>query len=153
MFYYGAATQQSTNGTANTDTSLANLVAIAGLRAALKKLMLGTYVVPADNAVRIQVRRSSALTTPGTTLPTIPAVADAPAASSLPTTLPTAGTITATPVVQSAFNQRGTAMWAAFNEDEAIGVKGATAPNGEIVFVSQSTGISVPVSISMMFSE
>lgn len=152
-YYYGTTTKQNSNASANTDTLLMNLVGIAGLRAVLQKLMLGTYVTPADNAVWLRVVRTTVLTTPGTGIVPNPMIPDAPAAAALPTTLPTAGTLTAVGTVQLGFNQRGTAMWAAFNADEGIGVKGATASNGEIVFDSQSTGTSVPITIGMIHSE
>jgi hypothetical protein len=83
-------------------------------------------------------------------------VPDAPAAASLASTLPTLGTGTfnAVPLVQLAFNQRGTGLWAAFTADEAVGISGSNAAaNGIMVLDSQSTGTSVPVNYKMIFSE
>jgi len=160
-FYYSAASQQNTNASANTDTLLGDLKtasANAGLRAYVQKLIAGTYATPADNQVRLRLQRFSSVGTyaSGTSITPSPLVPDAPAAASLASTLPTIGTATlvAIPMVQLGFNQRGTAMWAAFNADEAVGVSGANnAANGILVLDSQSTGASVPVTYEMVFSE
>lgn len=152
-YYYGTATQQNTNASANTDTLLMNITGIAGFRGAIQKLICGTYVTPADNAVRLQLRRTTALNTAGSAIVPNPMAGDSPAASAVLTTLPTAGTLAAVPVIQLAFNQRGTAMWAAFNPDEGITVTGAAAANGQVVVDSQSTGTSVPVSLTLVHSE
>lgn len=156
MYYYGTATQQNTNASPNTDTLLMNLHAIAGLRASIQKIILGTYATPADNALRIRLHRTAtALLTAGTGIVPNPYSVDGPAALAVATTLPTIGTTTlaAVPSVQLAFNQRGTAMWAAFNADEVITVVGATVPNGEVVIDSQATGASVPVALTVIHSE
>src|SRR5215831_105434 len=143
-FMYAASSQQNTNASANTDTLLADLKtasANAGLRSYLQKLQVGSYATPADNALRIRLQR---LATVGTyasgTAPT-------------PPTLGT-GTFNAVPLLQLAFNQRGTGLWAAFTADEAVGISGSNAAvNGIMVLNSQSTGTSVPVNYKMIFSE
>jgi hypothetical protein len=161
MFYFSVASQQATNATANTDTLLADLKtasANAGLRAYVQKLMAGTYVTPADNSVRLRLHRLSSVGTyaSGSAVTPAPLVPDAPAAASVASTLPTigTGTLTTVPLVQLAYNQRGTAMWAAFNSDEAIGISGSNAAaNGILILDSQSTGTSVPVPFELIFSE
>jgi hypothetical protein len=153
-YYYSVASQQTSNSSANTDTFLANIHgSAAGQRAALQKLQAGSYITPADNAVRLRVHRTSVLLTPGTTYTPNPVLADAPSAATVATTLPTGGTLVANPVLQLAFNQRGTGLWAAFTLDEAVGVVGSSAPNSEIVLDSQSTGTSVAVNFKLIFSE
>lgn len=152
-YYFGTGTQQNTNAAANTDTFLLNLHAVTGSRAAIQKLVTGTQVTPADNSIRLQLRRTTVLATAGGAIVPAQMFPDGPAATAVPTTLPTAGTLAAVPVMQLAYNQRGTAMWAAFNPDEAIALAGATAPNSEVIVVSQSTGTSVPVSLTLVHSE
>lgn len=160
-FMYSAASQQNTNAAANTDTLLADLKtasANAGLRAYIQKLQVGSYVTPADNALRIRLQRLATLGTyaSGTALTPSPLVPDAPASASLSSTLPTLGTGTfnAVPMVQLAFNQRGTGLWAAFTVDEAVGIAGSNgAVNGIAILNSQSTGTSVPVNYKIIFSE
>jgi len=160
-FYYSVASQQNTNASANTDTLLADLKtasANAGLRAYLQKLIAGTYVTPADNSVRLRIHRLTSVGTyaSGSAATPAPLVPDAPASASLASTLPTigTGTLNTVPAVQLAYNQRGTAMWAAFNPDEAVGISGSNAAvNGIIILDSQSTGTSVPVTFELIFSE
>lgn len=159
-YYYATASQQSTNAAANTDTLLLNMwTAAAGARAYIQKLMAGTYVTPADNAVRLRLQRATAGTiTAGTAVTPGPMDADAPAANAGAATLPTIATPTySNAVVQLAFNQRGTAMWAAFTMDEAIGLVGAGSStsinNTSIILNSQSTGTSVPVGFKVIHSE
>jgi hypothetical protein len=160
-FMYSAASQQNTNASANTDTLLADLKtasANAGLRAYLQKLQCGSYVTPADNAIRLRLNRLATVGTyaSGASLTPTPLVPDAPASASLASTLPTLGTGTfnAVPLVQLAFNQRGTGLWAAFTADEAVGISGSNAAaNGIMVLDSQSTGTTVPVNYKMIFSE
>jgi hypothetical protein len=160
-FMYSAASQQNTNATPNTDTLLADLKtasANAGLRAYLQKLQCGSYVTPADNAIRLRMNRLATVGTyaSGTGLTPTPLVPDAPAAASLSSTLPILGTGTfnAVPLLQLAFNQRGTGLWAAFTADEAVGISGSNAAaNGIMVLDSQSTGATVPVNYKMIFSE
>jgi hypothetical protein len=157
-YYYGTATQQSTNASANTDTFLLDLfgygAATSPGRGVLQKLMCGTYVTPADNATRIRAHRTSPLTTSGTQITPVAMVPDAPGPYCSTYTLPTGATVGAVPIIQLGYNQRGTAMWAAFNADEGIGVKtNVTTSVGEILFDSQSTGTSVPVTIGIVHSE
>lgn len=157
-YYYGTASQQTSNGTANTDTLLMNLKTTAsGARAVLQKVMGGSYVTPADNAIRLRVHRVSvANLSSGSAIVANPMIADAPASNSTLTTLPTigSGVLSAVPPIQLAFNQRGTAMWAAFNPDEGVGIVGPS-PNGnnEIVLDSQCTGTSVPINFEFIHSE
>lgn len=152
-YYFSTAIQQNTNASANTTTTLANIHAIAGLRAYLQKVICGSYATPADNAIRIQVLRTTTLLTAGTGITPAQQQPDGGAANAVATTLPTGGAFAAVPVVQLAFNQRGTAMWAAFNADEAVAILGATAPNSELAFNSQSTGTTVPVNMTFIHSE
>lgn len=157
MYYYSCTDQATTNGSANTDTLLEDLRTIAGARAQLRKLQLGVFAAPTDNNVRIQLRRTTTLVqTSGTVTAANPNQVDAPAASTIwrtgTVTLGT-GVLSATAMVQLAYNMRGTAMWAAFIEDETISILGATAPNGELVIDSQASVAAVPVNITMMFSE
>jgi hypothetical protein len=160
-FMYSASSQQNTNGTANTDTVLADIKtasANAGLRAYIQKLQVGSYVTPADNALRIRLQRLATVGTyaSGGALVASPLVSDSPAAATLNSTLPTLGTATlnAVPLVQLAFNQRGTGLWAAFTADEAVGLSGTNAGiNGIAILNSQSTGVSVPVNYKIIFSE
>ena len=158
---YSASSQQNTNASANTDTLLADLKtasANAGLRAYIQKLQVGSYVTPADNALRIRLQRLATVGTyaSGTGLTPSPLVADAPAAASVSSTLPTlgSGSFNAVPLIQLAFNQRGTGLWAAFTADEAVGISGSNAAVGGIAILnSQSTGTSVPVNYKIIFSE
>lgn len=157
MYYYSAVDQATTNGTASTDTLLEDFRAIAGLRSQIRKAQFGVFAAPTDNNVRLQLRRTTTLVqTSGTNQALQKNQVDAPGASTLwqtgTITLGT-GALATTPVVQLAFNMRGTAMWAAFIEDETISITGATAPNGEIVLDSQASVASVPVSITIMLSE
>lgn len=154
-FYYSSSTQQNSNGTANTDSYTLDFSGIAGLRAVVQKLMAGSYVTPADNAIRLRLTNTTTLFTGGAGLTPQPMTPDAPACAAVVTTVPTigGGVLATVPKIQLAFNQRGTAMWAAFNADEGVGVKGATAPNAELVLVNQSTGISVPINANVIHSE
>jgi hypothetical protein len=160
-FMYAASSQQNTNASANTDTFLADLKtasANAGLRAYLQKLQVGSYATPADNALRIRLQRLATFGSygGGTALTPTPIVPDAPAAASLSATLPLlgTGTLNVVPMLQLAFNQRGTGLWAAFTADEAVGITGANnAINGVMILNSQSTGTLVPVNYKMIFSE
>lgn len=154
-YYYSVGTQQNTNASANTDTQLINIHAIAGLRCYLQKIAAGNMATsaPADFQVRIRVQRTTALASAGGAVTSTPHVTDAPAASAVYTTLPTGGTLNAVPPVQLAFNGRGNSMWAAFNADEALGMVGATAPNSELVINSQAGGTSMPIVITLTHSE
>lgn len=157
MYYYSITDQATTNGTASTDTVLEDFRAIAGLRTQFRKLQLGVFAAPTDNNIRIQLRRTTTLlqTTGTYTAPNKNQV-DAPGAATLWNTgviQVGTGVLSATSMVQLAYNMRGTAMWAAFIEDETISITGATAPNGELCIDSQASVASVPVSITAMFSE
>lgn len=155
-YYYGTATQQSSNASANTDTLLIEIHSIAGQRAALQKIMGGSYVAPADNAIRLRLHRTgTALLSAGTGIVPNPHAVDGAAALAVATTLPTIGSsvLAVVPTIQLAFNQRGTAMWAAFNADEAITIVGATFPNAQLVVDSQSTGLAVPINVGLIHQE
>lgn len=154
-YYFTSSTQQNSNASANTDSYTLDFSGIAGLRAVVQKLLAGSYVTPADNAIRLRLTNTTTLFTAGAALVPQPSTPDSGAAVAVVTTVPTigAGVLSAVPKIQLAFNQRGTAMWAAFNPDEGIGVKGATAPNAELVLVNQSTGTSVPINVQLSHSE
>lgn len=154
-FYYSTSTQQNSNGSANTDSYTMDFSGIAGLRAVVQKLIAGSYVTPADNAIRLRLTNSTTLLGAGTPITPQPMTCDAPAASAIVTSVPviSGGVLAAVPKMQLAFNQRGTAMWAAFNADEGISVKGATAPNAELVLINQSTGTGVPIDANIVHSE
>lgn len=157
MYYYSMTDQATTNGAANTDTLLEDFRSIAGLRTQIRKMQLGVFAAPTDNNVRIQLRRTTTLVqTTGSAYTPSPNQVDAPAASTIvrngAITLGT-GVLATNAMVQLAYNMRGTAMWAAFIEDETISITGATAPNGEIVVDSQASVASVPVNVTIMFSE
>jgi hypothetical protein len=157
-YYYGTSSQQSSNATANTDTLLMNMkTGFSGQRGVLQKLLGGSYATPADNAIRLRIHRISvAALTAGTPIVPNPMIPDAPASNLTLTTLPTLGSsvLSAVPNPQLAFNQRGTAMWAAFNADEGIGIVGPS-PNGnqEIVLDSQCTGTSQAINFEFIHSE
>lgn len=154
-FYYSTSTQQNSNASANTDSYTMDFSGIAGLRAVIQKLIAGSYATPADNAIRLRLTNSTTLLTAGTGITPQPMTPDAPAASAVVTTVPAigAGVLAAVPKIQLAFNQRGTAMWAAFNADEGVAVKGATAPNAELVLVNQCTGTSIAINANVVHSE
>lgn len=159
MYYYACADQNTTNGSANTDTLLEKWkIATAGARAQIRKLQLGVFAAPTDNNVRIQLRRvTTTVQTNATTSTPLPMQGDNTIASLTSwyngtITLGT-GALQATAVVQLAYNMRGTAMWAAFIEDETISIAGATTTNNEIVLDSQASVASVPVNMTLLFSE
>ncbi len=156
MYYYADSDQENTNGSANTDTLLNRLAAVAGLRLQIRKLQLGVFAAPTDNNIRIQLRRTTTLIqTTGTGITPNPNQIDAPAATGKFSSLPTLGTgvLNAVASVQLAYNMRGTAMWAAFIEDETISLVGATAPNAEIAVDSQASVATVPVTVFLQHSE
>jgi hypothetical protein len=157
MYYYSCTDQATTNGSANTDTLLEDFRAIAGLRAQIRKLQLGVFAAPTDNNVRIRLQRTTtAVQTTGTFTAPKPNQVEAPAAATLwqtgTNTLGT-GVLAATAMVSLSYNMRGTAMWAAFIEDETISIAGTAATSTEIVINSQASVASVPVTIYMQFSE
>ena len=159
MYYYTYADQASTNGSANTDSLLSIFRTIAGARTQIRKLQLGVFAAPTDNNVRIQLRRTTTLVqTTGAAFTPSPTQVDAPAANTVVRNTGSAitlgtGVLATNAMVQLAYNMRGTAMWAAFIEDETISIIGATAPNGEIVIDSQASVATVPVNITALFSE
>jgi hypothetical protein len=158
-YYFSTNTQQNSNGSANTDSYTMNVVGIAGLRAAVQKLILGSYATPADNAIRVRLTNTTTLFTAGTGITPQPLAvgvsAAGPAAVATATTVPTigAGVLSAVPKIQLAFNQRGTAMWAAFNADEGVQFQSAVAPGAELIVVNQCTGTSVAINCNIIHSE
>jgi hypothetical protein len=116
-------------------------------------LMCGSYAVPADNAIWVRANRTSVLSTVGSAITPNQMMPDGGAAQCKVNTGVTLGTLVAVPTIQLAFNQRGTAMWAAFNADEAISGLGATASNAEIAIVNQATAATVPVYVTGVHSE
>ena len=152
-YYYGTAMNANTNGSANTNSSSMSYLGLAGLRYAIQKIMAGMYATPADNAAWLRANRTSVLSTSGSAIVPTPQIADAPAAACVVKTGVTLGTLIAVPNLQLAFNQRGTAMWAAFNADESLASVGATAPNAEIALVNQCTGTSVNLNVTGIHSE
>ena len=159
-YYFSTSTQQNSNGSANTNSYTMNMVAIAGMRAAVQKMICGSYATPADNAILIRLYNTTTLFTSGSAITPQPLAAGlgataAIAAAALPTTVPTigGGVLSAVPKIQLAFNQRGTSMWAAFNADEGVGFQSAVAPNAELVVVNQSTGTTVPINVNLIHSE
>jgi hypothetical protein len=157
MYYYSFTDQATTNGSANTDTLLEDFRAIAGLRSQFRKLQLGVFAAPTDNNVRIRLQRTTtAVQTTGTGTTPSPNQVEAPACSTIwrtgTITLGT-GVLAATAMVSLSYNMRGTAMWAAFIEDETISIAGTAATSTEIVINSQASVASVPVTITGFFSE
>lgn len=130
------------------------MTAIAGLRSQIRRLQAGPNVNATDVQVRLRLVRTTTLLTAGTTITPMPGQNDQPAAATLATTSPTAGARTAVPCVQLAFNTRGTGLWFATIEEEAKGIVGATAPNGQVVLDSVQTGsVAVPVDFTLSHTE
>jgi hypothetical protein len=152
-YYYGTAMNSSSNGSANTNSSSLSYLGATGLRYVIQKIMAGSYATPADNAVWLRANRTSVLSTAGSAITPNPQVPDAPAAACSVKTGVTLGTLAAVPNLQLAFNQRGTAMWAAFNADEGLAGSGATAGNAEVAIINQCTGTSVNLNITTIHSE
>lgn len=152
-YYYGTAYNANSNGSANTNTSSLSTLGLAGLRYVIQKIMCGSYAVPADNAIWIRANRTSVLSTSGAAIVPTPQTVDSPAAACVVKSLMTLGTLIAVPNVQLAFNQRGTAMWAAFNADEGLSGVGATASNAEVAIINQCTGTAVNVNVNLIHSE
>lgn len=158
-YYYSVPTNANTNGSASTNSSVMNYFGTTGCRAALQKLMGGTFATPADNAMLLRVYNTTVVSSGGGAgiIPQplaagIQATA-AIAAQVIANTGPTLGTLAAVPKIQLAFNQRGTAMWAAFNADEGVGFQGSVQPNTELEVVSQSTGTTIPIYTNTIHSE
>lgn len=161
-YFYSTASQQNTNGSANTDLLLAQwFTGAASSRAYIQKIIAGSYATPADNAVRLRLTLATTATTivAGSAFTPTKVAADAPAPIAVTAqTIPTfTGSITDNALVQLAFNQRGTAMWAAFVADEAISFLGAgtstTKSTANVFLNSQSTGTTVPVNFNVLHSE
>ena len=161
-YYYSAASPAVGGSAVSLSTTISNLLNIkttnTGQRACIQKLIVGWYSggsanAPADTAMVQLLQRSSTLLTSGTAFTASPLIADAPAAASTLTTAPSSGAFSnATPLVQLGYNGRGTAMWAAFNADEAIGIMGSTAPNAEVVLRGYASASS-PANFNLLFSE
>jgi hypothetical protein len=151
--YYGTAMNGNTNGTPNTNTSSMSYLGLAGLRYYLQKLLAASYAVPADNSLWIRINRTSVLSTSGSAIVPNQMMPDGGAAACIVKTGVTLGTLVAVPTMQLAFNQRGTAMWAAFNADEAISGLGATASNAELAILSQCTAATVNLNVTGVHSE
>ncbi len=157
-YYYSTPVNANSNGSASTNSSIMNYVCVSGLRAAVQKLMAGTFVTPADNATLVRMYNTTVLSSGGTPITPQPLAAGTQATAAIAANLPantgpTTGTLAAVPKIQLAFNQRGTAMWAAFNADEGVGLQGSVQPNAELILVSQSTGTSVPIYTNTIHSE
>lgn len=152
-YYYGTAYNANSNGSANTNTSSLSTLGLAGLRYVIQKIMCGSYATPADNSIWIRANRTSVLSTAGSAIVPTPQTVDSPAAACVVKSGMTLGTLIAVPNVQLAFNQRGTAMWAAFNADEGLSGVGATASNAEVAIINQCTGTSVNVNVNLIHSE
>ena len=143
MYWYDTITEQSTSASAATTIALLNIVGIAGFRGQIRRLQCGPNTNALDVQVRIRLIRTTTLLTAGAAIVPAPAQGTAqPAAAALPTTLPTAGSRSAVPAVQLAFNSRGTGLWFSTIEEESKGFYGATATGAEYVVDSTQTGTS-----------
>jgi hypothetical protein len=80
---------------------------------------------------------------------------DGAATLAVSTTLPTLGSsvLAVVPILQLALNQRGTAMWAAFNAGERVTMVGVTFPTAHVVVDSQLPGLPVPINIGLVHSD
>jgi len=158
-YFYADNSQQTTNASANTDTLLADFkTAAAGHRAYITKLQAGNFSNAIDNQVRLQLRRLATYGTytSGSSITPQPKVADAPAANHTSSVLPFlgSGVLAAVSVAQIAYNTRGTGMWAAFVDDEKIGMVGVgTAVNGAVLLDSEASGASVAVPYDVTVQE
>lgn len=154
LYWYDTTTEQSTSASAATNVALLGITAIAGLRAQIRRLQAGPNTNATDVQIRLRLVRTTTLLTAGAGITPMPAQNDQPAASAVTTTLPTAGSRAAVPSVQLAFNARGTGLWFATVEEEAKGIVGATAPNGQMVLDSTQTGsVAVAVDATLSHSE
>lgn len=151
MYWYDTTSEQSTSASAATNIALLGVTAIAGLRSQVRRLQAGPNTNALDVQVRLRLIRTTTLLTAGAAIVPMPAQNDQPAAATVATTLPTAGSRSAVPCVQLAFNSRGTGLWFATIEEEGKGIVGATAPNGQIVLDSTQTGTSA-VAVDFMVS-
>lgn len=154
MYWYDTATEQSTSASAGTNLTLMELHSIAGQRAYVRRLQVGPNTNATDVQVRLRLQRTTTLLTAGTAIVPMPAQNDQPAANAIATTLPTAGSFSAVPCVQLAFNTRGTGLWFATIEDEAKGITGATAANAQLALNSAQTGtVAVAIDATVSHSE
>jgi hypothetical protein len=151
MYWFDTVSEQSTSSSAGTNVALLSLVAIAGLRAQIRRLQAGPNTNATDVQIRLRLVRTTTLLTAGGAIVPMPAQNDQPSANAVANTLPTAGSRSAVPSVQLAFNTRGTGLWFATIEEEAKGITGATAPNGQMVLDSTQTG-SVAVAVDATIS-
>ena len=161
-YYYATSQQVNSNASANTDALLASFWTKAtNHRAVVQKVIVGSYATPADNAIRIRLQGATTGTfTAGTAQTPLGMIFDAPAAGmGAQNTVPAPTSPTyANAVVQLAFNQRGTAMWAAFNADEGVGLvgTGTNTSNADGIakyLNSQCTGTSVAINFKVIHSE
>jgi len=161
-YYYSTAAQVNSSAAANTNAYLASWwTAAAGARGVIQKVIGGSYMTPADNAILLRLEGCTSGTGAiGTIFVPIPMIFDAHAAYVGAQTSPniTAGPTFGNPNVQLAFNQRGTAMWAAFNAHEGVGLVGAgsslSSTDGVAKYlVSQSTGTTVAINFKIIHSE
>jgi hypothetical protein len=154
MYWFDTVTEQSTSASAATNIALLGITGIAGFRGQVRRLQCGPNTNATDVQVRIRLVRTTTLLTAGAAIVPMPAQNDQPVASAVATTLPTAGSRSAVPCVQLAFNTRGTGLWFATIEEEAKGFVGATAPNGQLVVDSTQTGsVAVAVDVTLSHSE
>ena len=160
-YYYATAAQVNSSGSANTTVQLASFYTKStNHRAVIQKIIGGSYMTPADNAILMRLQGCTAgAESVGTAIVPLGMIFDAPAAGLGAQTLPSnAGPTYANPVVQLAFNQRGTAMWAAFNADEGVGIVGAGASTSNAdgiakYLTNQSTGTTVAINFKVIHSE
>jgi hypothetical protein len=155
MYWYDTVTEQSTSASAGTVVALLNIVGIAGFRGQVRRLQAGPNTNATDVQVRLRLVRSTTLLTSGGAIVPQPGQGSTqPAASAVPTTLPTAGSRSAVPSVQLAFNTRGTGLWFATIEEEAKGFFGATAANAEFTLDSTQTGsVAVACDVTLSHTE
>ena len=159
MFFYVSSTQQSTNGTANTDTLLAAIQTVAAShRARCVRLQGGCYLSPTDNQYRLRLGFLTTVGTyaAGTAITPKPNPPDGTAANVTASSLPTLGTgvFGAVPNVSLAANLRNGFLWVALSDDEKIEMVGAgPALNATLVLNSQATVASVPVTFAITHSE
>jgi hypothetical protein len=151
MYWYDTTSEISTSSSAATNLALLGLTAIAGMRGQVRRVQAGPNTNATDVQVRLRLLRTTTLLTAGAAIVPMPAQNDQPAANGVATTSPTAGSRSAVPSVQLAFNTRGTGLWFATIEEEAKGFTGATAPNGQFVLDSTQTG-SVAVAVDFVVS-
>src|SRR6267154_6158520 len=106
MYWFDTSTEQSTSASAGVNTTLLGITGIAGFRGYVRRLQSGPNVNATDVQVRLRLQRTTTLLTAGAAIVPMPAQNDQPAANAVTTTLPTAGSFSAVPCVQWAFNTR-----------------------------------------------